>query len=539
MSKKSRPPTLLSTFNVQEKQKLEQEPEDVNAPPMSSGAEDEEDDELPSATDLKARSSRSKKEAYAESDDSESERSSRGNIKRTSFPSSSTAKSREKTTRKTKGGEGKQSMAEVIEEASSSSSKRMRVSSESENDSPNHFGLTVFERITEFTNKERFVKLPSSRPCVNLLAGNGNGPNRKIIAKGHEDEDDLLNSSPSQDKPTFKPVASESLSPKKPESKKRRLAVPADDMGTPEKEVKPTIILPSGKHSGSGQDKKGRSISASQESTFSNRGVFKPPHPSLIGKRPRKKKERSPTPEYKPAMFVNPVDIDSDFVLEGGNVDSVSSPILSDLDQLSDTGSIEILPEDEQSLEEIVTKCPWCGDTVSEQALQDYSKGKRLNVRMQTRFCAKHKKETAMDTWRERGYPHIDWSRLEKRLEDHQEYLANIVDGKKSYYRDMLAEKIQTGQARSLKKEGDLNPGYYGPRGCKVMCDYLVEEFGELLKEKATKDRVIAGRGSAAFIQSVLVAELAVQLIIEDMDVSAGKAREIMEESKALDLPLP
>ena len=66
------------------------------------------------------------------------------------------------------------------------------------------------------------------------------------------------------------------------------------------------------------------------------------------------------------------------------------------------------------------------------------------------------------------------------------------------------------------------------------MCDYLVEEFGESLKENATKDRVIAARGSAAFIQSVLVAELAVQLIMEDMLASATEAREIMEESKAL-----
>jgi hypothetical protein len=366
-----------------------------------------------------------------------------------------------------------------------------------------------------------------------LPAGKGNGSDRKTVAKRHED-DDLLNSSPIKDKSTFKPVARESLSPKKPESKRPRLTVPADDLGSPKKEVKTTMVLPNRENSGPGQDKKGRSISASQESTFSNRGVFKPPRPGLIDKTSRRKKERSPTPEYKPATFVNPVDIDSDFDLEGGNADSVSSPILSDLDQLSDTESNEIPPEDEQNLQGRMTKCPWCGDAVSEQALKDYSKGKRLNVQMQTRFCAKHKKETAMDTWRERGYPHIDWNRFEKRLEDHQEYLARIVDGKKSYYRDMLAEKIQTGQARSLKKEGDLNPGYYGPRGCKVMCDYLVEEFGESLKENATKDRVIAGRGSAAFIQSVLVAELAVQLIIEDMGVSAGEAREIMEESKTL-----
>lgn len=289
------------------------------------------------------------------------------------------------------------------------------------------------------------------------------------------------------------------------------------------------MILPSRENSCSSQDTKERSIGASQESTFSYRGVFKPPA-GLKNRKTKKKKERPPTPEYKPAIFINPLDIDSDFDLEGVHAETMSSPVLSDVDQVSDTE----FAENDQTLQDRTTKCPWCGDVVSEQALKEYSKGKRLNVQMQTRFCAKHKRETAMDTWRERGYPHIDWDRLEERLKDHQEYLSKIVDGKKSYYRNLLAEKIQTGQARSLKKEGDLNPGYYGPRGCKLMCDYLVEEFGESLKEKATEDRVIAGRGSAAFIQSVLVAELAVRLIIEDMDVSAGEAREIMEESKPL-----
>jgi hypothetical protein len=142
MSKLSKPPTLLSTFNVKEKRKLEQEPEDVNAPPMSSGAEDEdeeEEEEPPPAADLKLRSIRAKKEVPLESDDSEPERSNRGNIKRTNFPTSSIGKSREKTARKTRERGGKQSAAEDTEEASSSSSKRRRVTSESEIDSASQF----------------------------------------------------------------------------------------------------------------------------------------------------------------------------------------------------------------------------------------------------------------------------------------------------------------------------------------------------------------------------------------------------------------
>ncbi|UZP33752.1 hypothetical protein NXS19_001568 [Fusarium pseudograminearum] len=548
LSKFSKPEALLSTFNIKGKQKqnLEKEPEDVNAPPVPSGDEGEsegDDKGVPPVADLRLKPSRVKKDIVSDSDDSETERSNRGNIKRTNFPTSSTAKSREKTTKKTRKRGSEQSAAEDTEETSSSSSKRRRVASGPANDSANHFidarGFTKSSRSTVRYGSSRNGKgsqasrasqaSPSSQESQ-TNKGKGIGSDRKTLAK--QDEDGGLDSSPIKDKPTFKLVSRESLSPKKSESKKRKLTVPVDDLGSPEKGVKTPMILPSRENSCSSQDKKGGSSSASQGSTSAGKGVFQ--IPAVIRNKKPKRKMRPPSPEYKPATFINPVDIDFDFDLEGGNADSVSSPILSDLDQLSDTESNEIPPEDEKVSEETMAKCPWCGDVVLEQALKDYSKGKRLSVQMQTRFCAKHKKETAMDTWRERGYPHIDWDRLEKRLDDHQQYLARIVDGKESHYRNIHAEKVQTGQARSLKKEGDLNPGYYGPRGCKVMCDYLVDEFGQSLKDKATKDRVIAGRGSAAFIQSVLVAELAVQLIMEDMNVNAREAREIMEESKTL-----
>lgn len=139
-----------------------------------------------------------------------------------------------------------------------------------------------------------------------------------------------------------------------------------------------------------------------------------------------------------------------------------------------------------------------------------------------------------METWQAKRYPEVDWENLYKRFAAHRTFLLGIVNGKDSHFRRILAQKVESGQARSMKKEGNMNPGYYGPRGFDLMCDYLVDEFGELLKGRAVDDRVIAGRGSAAFIQTVLVAELAVQLIKNDMGVSAEAARSIMEESKAL-----
>ncbi|PFH59141.1 hypothetical protein XA68_12761 [Ophiocordyceps unilateralis] len=189
----------------------------------------------------------------------------------------------------------------------------------------------------------------------------------------------------------------------------------------------------------------------------------------------------------------------------------------------SDAGSVAVAAE-----------CPWCGQPVEKSVLDDFSRGKRMNVRLQTKFCRDHKIQTAKETWQAMRYPEVDWEGLVKRFAEHRSYLLGIVDGNTSHYRRDLAAKIKSGEARSMKKEGDMNPGYYGPRGFNVMCDYLVEEFGELLKRKAVNDRVIAGRGPAAFIQCVLVAELAVMLIRDDMDVSQEEARRIMEESKAL-----
>ena len=151
---------------------------------------------------------------------------------------------------------------------------------------------------------------------------------------------------------------------------------------------------------------------------------------------------------------------------------------------------------------------------------------------MQTKFCRSHQKQSAKDKWNEKGYPIIDWSALAKRFQRHHDILLDVVNGQSSFFRDALATDIKAGKSRTLRKEEDFTPGYYGPRGFNMMSDYLVTQFSDLLKERAVSDRVIAGRGSAAFVQAVLVAELAVQLIKEDMNVGDDEARNVLAESK-------
>lgn len=246
-------------------------------------------------------------------------------------------------------------------------------------------------------------------------------------------------------------------------------------------------------------------------------------------KGPRKQdevKEESPPPR---AVFKMPDELpgsDHDRPSTGG----IADVSLSDLDSSDDEATTVQAPPPKE--DEAV--CPWCGDAVDGTSLKDFSKGKRMSVRMQTKFCQIHKRTAARESWRDKGYPEVDWDTLESRFADHDDFLLRIVSGEPSHFRTILGDKIESGKARSLKREDNMNPGYYGPRGFNLMCDYLVGKFANILMEKAVDDPVIAGRGPAAFIQSVLVAELAVQLVMVDMGVPLAEAREIMEESKAL-----
>lgn len=179
-----------------------------------------------------------------------------------------------------------------------------------------------------------------------------------------------------------------------------------------------------------------------------------------------------------------------------------------------------------------VANCPWCNEEVDKTLLDAFAKGARLTVRMQTRFCQLHKQHAAKRAWNDRNYPEIDWDTVEDRFATHRDFLLAIVNGRGSHFRNILAKNVEEGKSRAMKNDENLNPGYYGPRGFVAMCDYLVSEFSDILKKCAVDDKVIAGRGSAAFIQAVLVAELGVRLIMEDMQVSESKARRIMEDSK-------
>lgn len=538
LSRNQRPKRLLRQIGGKVQPSPEpQTVEDVSRSPLSSDNEDE----IPKAASLKLMSKSTSRQSPAE--DSELDEPARGDMKRTQFPkgtSTSWKDSRQASSRQGL----KHSVGEDTDETSSSSTKRRKLATSKES-AP---AKTSPSSSANFLKDEcGFTKTRKSKATYGSKGRGSQGSQGSQASKISQDTQ--TNKGPTKTSKNTIRDADESGPWSSPEkaSKAKFKTLPNDTLGTPKKSNKAKLKIAPGDSFDSPEENKMRHIPKddpsplptkggvlrlSQNDDLSQRSSSSQQRKSiwsrkLIEKKARKKAKEAP-PKIERAQFIVPIDID-DAIGYG------STRTLLDTDS-SDVESVKDEPvQEEQSLESGLTKCPWCQDLVSAMALKEYSKGKKLlNVQMQKRFCEKHKKETAMETWRERGYPHVDWEILERRFGDHRAYLSRVIDGKKSHFRDILAEKIETGQGRSLKKEGNLNPGYYGPRGGKLMQDYLVEEFSELLMEKAVSDHVIAGRGSAAFIQSVLVAELAVQLIMEDMDVSAAEARGIMEESKAV-----
>ncbi|KKY35895.1 hypothetical protein UCDDA912_g04168 [Diaporthe ampelina] len=180
--------------------------------------------------------------------------------------------------------------------------------------------------------------------------------------------------------------------------------------------------------------------------------------------------------------------------------------------------------------------CPMCNEPVDKQWLSEYSKGQRMSIARQAKFCHQHKKWSARKLWETRGYPEVNWEQLESRIGAHRPYLESLINGSESHFGERLREKIRTGKNRTLFKTDDYPvPGYYGLRGMSAMTESIVDAFSSLLRERAPRDRLISARGHTGYVQSVLVPELGVRLIKEDMGIADdGEARAVMRESRAV-----
>lgn len=122
--------------------------------------------------------------------------------------------------------------------------------------------------------------------------------------------------------------------------------------------------------------------------------------------------------------------------------------------------------------------CETCNERVDkllkEEYHDEYVKGKSWNIQWQERFCQWHSAVTAKETWQKRGYPNIEWSHLERRMRQHNDFLLLVLRDKvKSHYRDEYAAKVRAKSMSNGFKDAAIKPGatvgYYGPKGEKAM----------------------------------------------------------------------
>lgn len=121
--------------------------------------------------------------------------------------------------------------------------------------------------------------------------------------------------------------------------------------------------------------------------------------------------------------------------------------------------------------------CPVCKDQVDREFLEEFNNGKRLRSRQQLRFCRAHKARSARSEWTAKGFPEIDWSNFDQRLQEYHPIIDDIVKGtRSSFYRNAAEDRMNQSKAITVQHMWDdtagvdgVSFGYYGSRGARLM----------------------------------------------------------------------
>jgi hypothetical protein len=188
-------------------------------------------------------------------------------------------------------------------------------------------------------------------------------------------------------------------------------------------------------------------------------------------------------------------------------------------------------------------RCRLCSSRV-EQSVYDefFSRYRKMNIRQQMIFCQAHKMRQAQRTWDERGYPEIDWEAFEEdRIPKHVPHLTKVLRRKiPSFYQSKLDSVVHdTKTSRKAinhyLKNGILDvakQGYYGPRGARIMGHAITTSMDKALEGQLLRDKVVRAVGVGAYITTVLVPEVMVELVKEDMGFKDNEqAMRMLEES--------
>ncbi|KAG8625375.1 hypothetical protein KVT40_007126 [Elsinoe batatas] len=192
--------------------------------------------------------------------------------------------------------------------------------------------------------------------------------------------------------------------------------------------------------------------------------------------------------------------------------------------------------------------CPICSEPVSKSWRIDWElehlRGRRMNLRMQEKFCQAHKEKNAAETWESSKYPTVDWTILNKRLAKQRSKIEEIMAGRRqSIFRTELDKRVKAKEsktaAKSIETGGERGKtGYYGSKGAKIMTEYALKVFATKLRKAAGEDKLMASSGVAGgisgYVQAVIVPELATGLIMEDMGIGEQSAKEVLEDSEEI-----
>jgi hypothetical protein len=209
-------------------------------------------------------------------------------------------------------------------------------------------------------------------------------------------------------------------------------------------------------------------------------------HGSRDRGRAEQEKETAKTTGFKiPKVDLQPAKPKAKFVKhtlpatqDGGLVSSQGSapelPTLGGADgSSSPLSSLDASPDRDPTTFE----CETCSQRVSkllrEEYEDEYVNGRQWTMKRQERFCEWHRRQTASETWKERGYPEIDWTGLARRMRKHDSFLILVLNDEvaskhRNDFKKLSRSKVMKGAMKNNAKPG-ASVGYYGPKGEKMM----------------------------------------------------------------------
>ncbi|KAF3911868.1 hypothetical protein AA313_de0209609 [Arthrobotrys entomopaga] len=198
--------------------------------------------------------------------------------------------------------------------------------------------------------------------------------------------------------------------------------------------------------------------------------------------------------------------------------------------------------------------CFMCNEEVSKELYESYMPDLPKKMPLKRKLHKSHKLEKAHAKKKELGIPDIDWDKLEDRCKEYFSYLEDIMTGKaKSHYRGVSEQffkaKHRNGQSRTeaVFQKGNWEkeyPGYYGPRGRDIIADAISGSkmiLAVLKRLKQSRDVTLVNSGEGVYIQSILIPELAIRLIMDDFNMGEDeieKGRKLMVDTIDVGLAL-